>query len=132
MDRRVFLKVTGVVAAASALEALPVAAERLPDAVLAERAPGLGLGSALSTMRVAVREPGTYQISGSVRLDAPRVEISGITHTQWISWSAAEGPEHPVAVFTTFERFDLPGATQAIQVRGGQLESLAVVPMEYD
>jgi len=85
MDRRVFLKLTGFVAAAGALDALPVAAVGRPDAVLAQRAEGRELASGADTMRLTIREPGTYRISGRVRLEAPRVEINGITHTQWIS-----------------------------------------------
>jgi len=38
MDRRLFLKLTGFVAAASALEALPVAAEPLPESAPPTRA----------------------------------------------------------------------------------------------
>jgi hypothetical protein len=71
-----------------------------------------------------VREPGTYRISGRVRLEAPRVEIGGIAHPRQISWSGAG--ERPVAEFTTFERFDTPGLTAAIHVRGGQIEALTL------
>ena len=132
MDRRVFLKLTGLVAAASALEALPVAAAPRPAAVLAERAHELGLASVPTGTRLTVREPGTYMISGRVRLHEPRVEISGITHTQRISWSGGQGPERPVADFTTFEHFDRPGMTPHIHVRGGQLEALALLPVDFE
>ncbi len=131
MDRRVFLKLTGLVAAASALEALPVAAERRPDAVLAERAPDLELSAGLSGPSLTIREPGTYRISGLVRLQAPMVEISGITNSQRISWSEIRGSEQPLTGFTTFEQFDRPGVLPEIVVRGGRLESLAAVPMDY-
>jgi hypothetical protein len=132
MDRRVFLKMTGLVAVASALEALPVAAEGLPSAGLAERTPAIEPGLASSSMRVAIREPGTYRISGQVRLDESSVEISGISNRQWISWSNIDGVEPLVADFTSFEHFDRPGLTPAIQVRGGRLESLTVVPVDFD
>jgi hypothetical protein len=121
MDRRVFLKLTGLVAAASALEALPVAAERAPD---------LSVASVPSSPRLTIEEPGTYRVSGRVRLQEPLVEISGITHTQWISWSDVDQPQHPVASFTSFERFDRPGMTPAIRVQGGRLEALTVVPVD--
>jgi hypothetical protein len=132
MDRRVFLKLTGLVAVASALEALPVAAESGPDAILPDRAPSLGLAAVPAGAQLSIREPGTYQISGRVRLDEPLVEISGLAHTQWISWSDIEGPARPVTSFTTYEHFDRPGMTSAIRVRGGQLEALTVVPVELD
>ena len=132
MDRRLFLKLTGLVAAAGALEALPVAAERRPDTVLAERAHDLGPASVPSGTRLTIREPGTYRIFGRVRLQEPSVEISGMTHTQWISWSEAAGSEGPVAGFTTFEHFDRPGMTPDIRVRGGHLEALAVVPVDLE
>jgi hypothetical protein len=132
MDRRVFLKLTGLVAAVSALEALPVAAERHPDAAPVERADGLELASVPSGTWLTIREPGTYRISGRVRLDEPLVEISGIADTQWISWSDVEGPERPMAGFTTFEHFDGPGMTPAIRVRGGRLEAVAAVPVDFE
>ena len=34
--------------------------------------------------------------------------------------------------FTTFEQFDRPGLTPEIRVRGGRLESLAVVPIDLE
>ena len=132
MDRRVFLKLTGLVAAAGALQELPVAAEGRPGAVLGERAHDLELASVAAGPRLTIREPGTYRIFGRVRLQEPSVEISGMTHTQWISWSEAAGSEGPVAGFTTFEHFDRPGMTSAIRVRGGSLEALAVVPVDFE
>lgn len=131
MDRRVFLKLTGLVAAAGALEALPVAAERRPDSGLAGPAHDPELASVPSDTRLAIQEPGTYQISGRVRLQEPLVEISGITNTQRISWSDLGGPERLVAGFTTFEHFDRPGMTPDIHVQGGRLEALAVVPVDF-
>jgi len=132
MDRRVFLKLTGLVAAAGAFEALPVAAERRPDALVAERATDLQVASVPPGPRLTIGAPGTYRISGRVRLQEPLVEISGITHTQWISWSDVDGPEHPMASFTTFEHFDRPGMTPAIRVQGGRLEALTVAPMDFE
>jgi hypothetical protein len=131
MDRRDFLKLTGLVAAAGALQAPPVAAAARAGATLGERAHAGELASAPSVARLAVREPGTYRISGRVRLLEPRVEISGIAHTQSISWSGSAGPERPVADFATFEHFDQPGLTPAIHVRGGQLEALALQPVDF-
>ena len=132
MDRRVFLKLTGLIAAASALEALPVAAEGRPGAGLGERAHDIGLASGGTGPQLTIREPGTYRISGLVRLQEPLVEISGITNTQRISWSEVGGPELPVAGFMTFEHFNRPGMTPDIRVRGGRLEALAVVPVDFE
>jgi hypothetical protein len=132
MDRRVFLKLTGLVAAASALEALPVAAARRPDAALAEGAFARAPASASSGTRLTVREPGTYRITGLVRLVEPRAEIRGITHPQSISWSNLQGSEHPVAGFTTFEHFERPGTTPAIHIYGGHLEAIAIQPVDFE
>jgi hypothetical protein len=132
MDRRLFLKLTGLVAAASALEALPVAAELRPGAAPAERADDLDLAHVPSGARLTIREPGIYRISGRVRLEEPLVEISGIADTQWISWSQVEGPERPVAGFTAFAQFDEPGMTPAIRVLGGRLEAVAAVPVDFE
>jgi hypothetical protein len=131
MDRRVFLKLTGVVAAASALDALPVAASSYQHIGSAERADDLVAASA-PVQRLAIREPGTYRISGLVRLQEPLVEISGIANSQRISWSQVNASEQPVASFSSFEFFDRPGMSPNILVRGGQLESLAVVPVDLE
>ncbi len=132
MDRRVFLKLTGLVAAASALEAFPVAAERRPYPMLAQRTHDLGLASVAAGPRLTIREPGTYRISGLVRLEEPLVEISGITNAQRISWSDVGGTELPLAGFTTFEHFDRPGIAPDIRVLGGRLEALAAVPVDLE
>lgn len=108
MDRRLFLKVTGLVAAASALDVLPVAAQQ-------SRPPEM------------LMPPGAYQITGRVRLQDPLVEISGITNAQQISWSAG-APQ--MASFSSFEYFDKPWTKQTVRVRGGQLEELAVAPVD--
>jgi hypothetical protein len=67
-----------------------------------------------------------------VRLDEPRVQISGITNSQSISWSGIDGPRRPLASFTSLEYFDQPGLTPDIRVLGGRLESLAVVPVDFE
>jgi hypothetical protein len=114
MDRRLFLKLTGLVGAASAAGGLgmPVAAQTRPP------------------LTTQMQTPGTYQISGRVRLEEPLVEISGITNAQQISWSGFETSKPPTAGFTTFEHFDRPWRMPEIRVRGGHLEALAVVPMD--
>jgi hypothetical protein len=137
MDRRRFLvetgvKLTGLVAAASTFEALPVAAAGPSYAAPAEPVRSFGAATRPSVARLRVREAGTYQISGLVRLDAPLVEISGISNSQQITWSGATGAAGPVATFTSFETFTGPGLTPEIQVRGGRLESVSIVPMDYE
>jgi len=114
IDRRFFLKLTGFVAAAGALRALPVAAQGL-----AEGAPAQPLEH--------WQAPGAYQFTGRVALHEPVVEISGITNAQQISWS---GTGAASAGFTSFEYFDRPWRMPEVSVRGGRLESLAVVPVE--
>jgi len=122
MDRRFFLKLTGFVTVASAFEVLPLAAHgRLDDAPRVA-----GLDSATQP----VLPPGTYQFTGRVRLEEPLVEISGITNAQQISWSRGLAPPPPMASFTSFEYFDQPWHMPEIRVRGGQLEALAVVPID--
>ena len=133
MDRRLFLKLSGFAAAASALPVMPVAAAPRPESALTAHPQDARLTfrpTVTDSTRLSVREPGTYQIYGRVRLQDPLVEISGITHPQQISWSGASGSEQPVTSFTAFERFDRPGMSTAIQVRGGRLEGVSIVPME--
>ncbi|MDP8924837.1 MAG: hypothetical protein M3O34_18455 [Chloroflexota bacterium] len=67
-----------------------------------------------------------------MRLEEPLVEIGGITNTQWISWSATDGSGLPVASFTTFEHFDRPGEAPDIRVRGGRLEMLSAIRMDFE
>ena len=119
IDRRFFLRLTGLAVAASALEALPLRAQS--DA---HDAPAVDAPASI------LQAPGTYQISGRVRLDEPLVEISGITNAQQISWSAGS-LRSPVASFTSFEQFDQPWQMPEIRVRGGQLETLTVVPLHF-
>jgi hypothetical protein len=118
MDRRFFLKLTGFVAAAGAFEVLPVAAQGLTDTT----GPGAEGGG--------LQAPGTYQITGRVRLQAPVVEISGVTNAQQISWSEVGSSRAPVTGFTSFEYFDKPWHMPEIRVRGGQLETLSVVAVD--
>ena len=130
INRRTFLKLTGLVAAGQALQSVPLGGG--PGLGLALAAPErpVDLAARPSGAPLTIQEPGTYQISGLVRLQAPLVEISGIANTQWISWSGGDGAELPLARFVTFERYDRPGVTPDIRVRGGQLEALAAVPLE--
>ena len=114
IDRRFFLKLTGFVAAASAFRALPVAAQGRADGVAALPIEDL-------------QAPGAYQFTGRVTLHEPVVEISGITNAQQISWSGSGASS---AGFTSFEYFDRPWRMPEVSVRGGRLESLAVVPVE--
>lgn len=113
MDRRLFLKLTAFVAAAGALPASRVAAQT---------AEALDTGTP-----VGLQPPGMYQITGRVSLEAPVVEITGITNAQQISWA---GGQAPVAGFSSFEVFDRPWQMADISVRGGKLQALAVTPME--
>ena len=123
IHRRFFLKLTGFVAAATALDALPVAAQGYAD-----DAPGAA--DASGGARPIWRAPGTYQVSGRVRLQDSVVEIGGITNAQQISWSPG-AIRSPFASFTSFERFDQPWLMPEIQVRGGQLEALTVLPLDF-
>jgi hypothetical protein len=136
MDRRRFLiesgvKLAGVVAAAHAFQVVPVAAAGPSYSGLSQPLRDFDPATRPSVGRLRIREAGTYQVSGVVRLDASVVEISGITNAQQISWSGALGPGRPVASFTSFEQYSGPGLTPEIQVRGGHLESLSIVPMDY-
>ena len=121
MNRRMLLKVTGLAAIVGAAVTLPRADERRAAVV----------ASVPSSTYLTMHEPGTYRISGRVRLDAPLVEISGITHTQRISWSGLARVERPIASFTTFEHFDGLEMTRTIRVRGGHLEGVTAVPMDF-
>ena len=123
IDRRLFLKLTGCVAAATALDALPVAAQGYAD-----DAPDAA--DASGGARPVLLAPGTYQLSGRVRLQESVVEISGITNAQQISWSPGS-IRSPFASFTSFERFEQPWLMPEIRVRGGQLEALTVLPLDF-
>ena len=112
IDRRLFLRMTGFVAAASALGGLPSTAQRL----------------AAETSEL--RAPGSYQISGQVRLEEPMVSITGITNAQQISWTPGS-LSTPLAAFSSFERFDRPWRMPEIQVTGGRLEKVQVVALDF-
>jgi hypothetical protein len=127
MDRRLFLKLTSVLAAASAFDALPVAAAGPAPAGPAETSRDRVPASRPSVARLRVGEAGLYQITGTVRLEAPLVEISGVTNSQQISWSGAPG----VASFTSFEQLSGPGLTPEVRVSGGQIESLSIARLDY-
>jgi len=109
IDRRFFLKLTGLAGLGAAVGALP-----------------LRLAHADEVMQ----EPGLYQISGTVRLQAPRVLISGISNAQQISWTPGS-LSTPVASFTSFEQFDRPWQTPEIRVSGGTLEAVKVTPIVF-
>ena len=131
MDRRVFLKLTGLLAAASAFEALPVAASPLETAPATAPVRDLVSPARPSVARLRVAEAGTYQITGTVRLGAPLVEISGLANSHQISWSGSPDAERPVTTFTSFEQYAGPGLTPEIRVSGGQIESLSIVRLDY-
>lgn len=134
MNRRGFLKLTGLIAAAGALDVVPAAAaaDAASRTVPGEPMRGLGVVSGSTGTRLAIREPGMYQVSGLVRLEAPLVEISGIANAQQISWSAADDAEPRLASFVSFEQYDGSGVAPDIRVRGGRLESLSVIPVVFE
>jgi hypothetical protein len=118
MDRRLFLKLTGLAAAASAIDASSVAAQAL------ETAPAKHAD--------VLQPPGLYQFNGRVRLDAAVVEITGISNAQQISWSGAASGFGPIsASFSSYEQFDAPWRMPDVKVAGGRLESLAIVPVVF-
>jgi hypothetical protein len=121
MNRRTFLKLTGLAAAtAGALEVVPAAAQAIVDRPREQPATD-----------GVLREPGLYQITGRVRLDEPFVEIGGIANAQQITWSGLGGAMPPVAGFSSFETFDRPWRMPDIQIRGGTLETVSVVPVHF-
>lgn len=131
MDRRVFLKLSGIAAAAGAFGTFPTIAAASPLTPSApEPVRDLVAPPRLTVTRLAMREAGEYRVSGTIRLEAPTVEISGIANSQQISWSGAAGQAPMVVSFTSFESYDGLGTAPAITVRGGKLESLAVVPVD--
>jgi hypothetical protein len=121
MDRRMFLRLTGLAAAtAGALEVLPAAARASVE-----------LPRQRATPDGVLQEPGLYQITGRVRLEEPLVEIGGITNAQQITWSGVRDAIPPVAGFSSFETFDRPWRMPDIKVRGGTLEAVSVVPVQF-
>jgi hypothetical protein len=130
MHRRTFLKLAGLIAAGPALQTMTLVGQRGSGHFAAGLERKLEAASTPLGVPLNIQQPGSYLVSGLVRLEAPLVEISGISSKQSISWSASGGSEIPVARFVTFERYDRPGMRPEIQVRGGRLESLAVVPAD--
>ena len=135
MDRRQFLvssglKLAGLVAASSAFStvtAAPVAAATLESAP-ATLVRNLVAPPNVSVTRLGMREPGMYQVSGLVRLEAPTVEISGIANSKQISWSGAGAQVVP---FVSFETHEGVGPAPEITVRGGRLEELTVTRSDF-
>jgi len=109
IDRRFFLKLTGLTGLAAASGVLP-----------------FGLAHAAEPLQ----EPGLYQISGTVRLQESQVLISGISNAQQISWTPGS-LSTPLASFTSFEQFDRPWQMPEIRVSGGRLEAVKVTPIVY-
>ena len=130
MNRRHFLKLTGIVAATAALASVPAtsaSAEAL-DTDQAGAVRDLVAAPRLTVTRLAMRGPGDYRVTGLVRLESPIVEISGIANSQQMSWSGAGSQVVP---FTSFETYDGIGLAPEITVRGGRLESLSVTPILF-
>jgi hypothetical protein len=113
IDRRFFLKLTGLTGLAAA------AASALPRFAYAS-----------TSAEGVLRAPGLYQISGTVRLREPQVAISGISNAHQISWSPGS-LSTPMASFTSFEQFDQPWQMPDILVSGGELETVKVTPIVF-
>jgi hypothetical protein len=109
MNRRTFLVLTGAVAAGQALYTRPFGDRGQP---------------ANTVSRLFIQQPGTYMLSGTVRLDSRSVEISGITNKQSLSWAGIDQGQALMASFMSFEQYDRPGMIPNVVVRGGRLESL--------
>jgi hypothetical protein len=114
MDRRTFLKVTGFVAVAPLAEPFG----RLVPAEISE----------LASLRI--QQQGMYRLSGVVRLEAPVVEISGISNRQRITWSDHDSSTPRTASFVSYERYDEPGMLPDVRIRGGRLEALSLALVE--
>jgi hypothetical protein len=71
-----------------------------------------------------------YRLSGVVRLEAPVVEISGISNRQRITWSDRDSSEPHTASFVSYESYEAAGMLPDVKVRGGQLEALSLVLVE--
>jgi len=110
IDRRFFLKLTGLTGLAAAIGTMSMG----------------DLGRASTAMQA----PGLYQISGTVRLREPQVAISGISNAHQISWSPGSLTT-PLATFTSFEQFDRPWRMPEITVSGGVLETVKVTPIVF-
>lgn len=126
MDRRLFLKLTGFVAAASALETFPVSATELATAAAPAQAQNIPAVTTTVAPRIAIRERGEYRIAGMIQMDGSQAEIIGGGATQRISRGGASSDLVP---FTTYATFDGPSLTPEITVRGGRVISLDVAPI---
>jgi hypothetical protein len=126
LKRRTFLKVTGIAMAGQALGAATIAGSPMTSFGVPSASAAV-LPEALSSQRLTISEPGDYEISGFVRLQAPSVQITGISNSQQISWSN-DGPA-PLVSFTSMESYTRSGAVSTIQVLGGQIESVKIKPM---
>jgi hypothetical protein len=131
MDRRQFLKVTGLVAATAALGAIPAApaAAATLDTVAGDPIRNLISVPSVSVTRLALRTPGVYKVTGLVRFDSETVTIDGLANSQQISRS---GTAPMVVGFTSFETYDGTGLAPAVTVRGGRIESLTVTPVSFN
>lgn len=128
LKRRTFLKLTGIAAAGQALGAASLVGSHAalggtPSVSAA------GLSPVSSTMRLRLTEPGTYLVSGQVRIMAPTVEIAGITNAQQLSWSGIAPSEMPLASFSSYEMITSPNALSEVRVVGGKIESLTATPV---
>lgn len=130
MNRRAFLQLAGLVAAASALDTLPVAASGSASATSADVARAVGIGASPVVTRLSVTEPGLYQVSGRVRLQESLVQIGGITNSQTISWGGDAHVTAQMASFTSFEQVGAAGLLPAIEIVGGVLEDVSVVRLD--
>jgi hypothetical protein len=128
MKRRTFLKLTGIAMTGQALGAASFVGSPVASFGTVPSASAAVLPPVTSTRRIAIAHAGSYQISGLVRLQAPTVEISGITNSQQISWSSTQG-EAPLVSFTSQETYDRPGLTPEIHVLGGRIESVTATPL---
>ena len=128
MDRRHFLKVTGLVAVTAALGAVSVspAAAATLDTVPTEAVRNLVGIPRLTVTQLAMREAGEYKVTARIRLESPTVEIGGVANSKQITWG---GDAAQVVSFTSFESYDGRSLAPAISVRGGTLESLSVTPV---
>ncbi|MFN8524636.1 MAG: twin-arginine translocation signal domain-containing protein [Chloroflexota bacterium] len=129
MDRRDFLKVTGLAAAAPALVALTAPQDAHAQALSPVIDP-VAAPSPVSIAPLRIGSPGTYRVFGTVTLEAPVVQISGLEHDQSISWSSGATSTPMTASFTSIEQIDSLAEAPAVRVTGGQIQALSVVPVD--
>jgi hypothetical protein len=128
MKRRTFLKLTGIAMAGQSLGAASLAGSPVASFGAVPSVEAAALPPITSMMRINIAEQGVYQISGYVRLQAPVVEIGGISNSQQISWSNIQGPA-PLVSFTSMETFSQAGSASEVHVLGGQIESVTATPV---